>query len=169
MSELSLPPRRASNGCRSFCHAALAKHDVRAAFEPLDQFRQVLGLIRKIALHQNHCVTPRITCSAGHLATQPIQRVRIAQPRLAANDGKRGYLRVGLEPLAGLVGAAVIVDDDLVLARVSLKYFSNAPQQNADCLAFVVRWNADIKPAASMTWLNGAKPQNRMARLVIAT
>src|SRR6476469_9958047 len=54
-------------------------------------------------------------------------------------------LGVGLERRGRCVGAAVVKDEHLILARVVLEHLADAPEQNADRFSFVVRRDADVQ------------------------
>src|SRR6266540_6453791 len=95
--------------------------------------------------------------------------MRVSLPRFAAQNGQRGNFRIRLETLARLIGAAIVVNDDLIFPRIGLKDLADAPEQNPDGGPFVVRRNTDVKQAASMTWLSGRTPQDRRGRVLLAT
>src|SRR6266545_8251879 len=112
----------------------------------------MLRLIREIGLHEDHRVASRIACSLGDFATQAVERVGVALPRLAVQNCQRRNFGIRLQPLAGLVGASVVVNDDLILTGVRLEDLPDTPQQNTDRWPFVVCGNADVEQCASMTW-----------------
>src|SRR5205085_10852292 len=82
--------------------------------------------------------------AAGNLAYQFIERRAVALTLPAAKDRKRSHVRVRLEDLVGSISTAIVVNNDLVLARIVLKDPPNAPQQDPDGLSLVVTGNTDI-------------------------
>ena len=160
---------QSSNARRSFAHLALGHHDVRTSLESLDELGQVLGLVGEIALHQDHRIASRIPCSPGYLATQAVEGVGVALPLLAMQNRQWGNFCVRQQPVAGLVGASIVVNDDLILARVCLEDLADTPQQDTYGGPFVVCRDADVEQCASMTWLIDASPQDRRALTVPAT
>ena len=143
-------PRELSHGFRrGFAHHALDRDDVRAALEALHQLGQVLGLVGEVGLHQHDGVAPRILRPIAGGPQQRLDGARVADVGARSDHGERHHLPVRLERLAGAVGAGVVVDDDLVLARVILEHLADAPEQHAHGRGFVVRGNAEIEHGIS--------------------
>ena len=105
----------------------------------------MLGLIGEIRLHRDHGVAPRIARSTRHLTTQRVERACVANVGARSQDREREHFAVGLESLRRRVGAAVVEDEDLVLARIALKHLPYSPQQKPDRGRFVVGGNAEIQ------------------------
>ncbi len=89
--------------------------EVGPALKSLDQLRKVLGRLGKVALEQDHGVTPRVLVVGGHVPYQCIDAGRVAPVRGAAEDRQRHHRLIRLEDLCSAVGARVVVDDDVVL------------------------------------------------------
>src|SRR5215207_4975701 len=68
---------------------------------------------------------------------------------LSAEDRKRQDLGVRTQCLVSRVGAPVVVDEDLVVARVLLEHLADAPEKDADSFGFVVSGNADVQHRGS--------------------
>jgi hypothetical protein len=105
----------------------------------------MLGLIGEIGLEGDHRVASGIFGTRGNGATERIERAIIADVLRAAKDRERHHVGVGRERLDGGVGAPVVVDQHLVLARVLLEHPADAPEQDADSFSFVVSGDADIQ------------------------
>src|SRR5205823_4408859 len=114
------------------------------ALEPLYELGNVLRLIGEIGLHHDESVAARITCTAGNFTNELVQREAIASALLALQNRQWNHFGVGLERLASPISASIVIDDDLVLARIVLKDAANAPKKHTDGLALVVSRNTDV-------------------------
>jgi hypothetical protein len=121
-------------------------HDeISPALEAFDQLGQMFRLVGEVGLHDDHRVASRIAGTTRHLATERVQCARVPDMLLRSQDRERKDFGVRLQRLGGCVAAAVIEDEDLVLARILLKDFANPPEQKPDSGRFVVCRNADVQ------------------------
>ena len=77
------------------------------------------------------------------MAHECVDRLRVADGRLAANDGDRHGVRVLLRHVGGFVVAGVVVHDDLVFARKLGEHRSEPPEQDANGGDLVVRGDGE--------------------------
>ena len=124
---------------------SLADDDVGAALEALDELGDVLRLVGEVALQSNIASRRGYRVCVDDGPAERVQRARVADVTVAAQDAQRQHVAVRLQRLGGGVGAAVVEYEDLVLAREVLEDFANTPEQHADGRRFVVRGNADIQ------------------------
>jgi hypothetical protein len=110
----------------------------------------VLGLIGEICLHYDQSIPPSVPRATRYLTHQLLERGSVAEPTVAAHDGEWNHFGIWLERFARIISAAIVVDDEFVLARIVLKHPSNAPQEHTNSLTFVVGRNADIDQATSV-------------------
>ena len=127
----------------------LGDDEIGASLEPFHELRKLLGLVGEVGLHRDHRVTPRVPRARGHRAAQGVERPVIADVIGPAEDGEGQDVHVRLQRFRCGVGAAVVVHQNLVLARVLLEHLADAPEQNTDRLRFVVRRYADVQHRAS--------------------
>jgi hypothetical protein len=109
----------------------------------------MLGLIGKIGLHDDQAVSARIAGAAIGLPNKLIDRKAKAFALFASQHCQRDDFGVRRYDLAGAVSASIVINDDLVLARVVLKNTPDPPKKHSDGRAFVVCRNADIKQGNS--------------------
>jgi len=147
--ERSDPPETPHRLWRGGREISLGHDEIGAALEALDELGQVLGLIGEIGLEGDHRVAARIACSRRHRAGQRIQRGVVPFVLAPVENGQREDVGVRLQRLLRRVGAAVIVDQNLILAGVFLKHLSNTPQEHANGLRFVVCGDTDVQHESS--------------------
>src|SRR6185295_14944649 len=95
----------------------------------------------------------------------------VAALLLAAENGQRDDIGVGLQRFEGAIGAGIVVDNDLVFARVVLKHPSDAPQEHTDGLALVEGRNTDVDQfiSADRVTTGGLHRQDRRGVSGLAT
>jgi hypothetical protein len=123
----------------------------------------MLGLISEIGLHHNKSIPSCIPCATRDFAHELVDRDGVSTALLTTKDRERDYIRIRLERLERSVGAAVVVDHDLVLARVLLKNPADAPEEYTDSLTLVVGRNTDVDQCFSTDRVTtgGAHRQDR--------
>ncbi|MEA2766962.1 MAG: hypothetical protein QOK07_3366, partial [Gemmatimonadaceae bacterium] len=89
-------------------------------------------------------ITTSISRPARNFARELIERESKPLPLFATQDRERDYIGVWREYRARAVGASVVVDDDLVFARVVLKNTPDAPKKHTNGRALVIGRNTDI-------------------------
>ena len=141
MRKLAKPRNRNRLGDRR----PLSHDDVRASLEPPGEFRQMLGLVSEVGLHHDHGVAPGILRASARLAREFVERMGVTHSLLTTDHRDRGDLGIRGDSLRRPVGATVVVNEDLILARVALEHLSDAPEEDADGGSLVVSRNADIE------------------------
>ncbi len=102
----------------------------------------MLGLIGEIGLQQDDGVATRIARAPRRLAAERVHGGGVSDTR-AAEDAQRHHLMVGRQRVRGGVGAAIVVDEHLVLARLLLEHLAKAPDEQTDGRGLIVGWYAE--------------------------
>ena len=121
----------------------------------------MLGLVGEVGLHRDQAVAARILGPRRDRAAQRVERPVVAEVLGRAEDRQRKHLGVAPQDFARRVRATVVVDEDLVVARIVLEHLPDAPQQHADRFGFVVRGNAEVEHRQVDGWTGGQVDGNR--------
>src|SRR5262249_54576197 len=98
-----------------------------------------------------------IPCPRGDGARQRVECAVVPDAIGSSEHRQRKDFVVWLQRFDGGVCAPIVIDEDFVLARVLLEHLSDAPEQDANCLGFIVRRNTDVQHVA---WM-GRWPKSR--------
>ena len=83
------------------------------------------------------------------LSCEPVESECEALPLFSAQNRERNHVGIRLESSTRAVIASVVVDDDLVLARVVLENAPDAPKEHADGWTLVIGRYTDVDQGMS--------------------
>ena len=126
-------------------HQALADHEVGAAFEAASKLGDESRRVGEVTLHEQHRVTTRVARLRRHVPDEGVEGTGITDTGGAAEHRDGHRVGVLFRHVGRLVGARVIVHDDLVLTRELREHGTKPPEKDADGGDLVVRGNGEVE------------------------
>src|SRR5690606_28172941 len=125
------------------------RNHVRAAFDPLDERRDLVRLFGEVGLEHDDGVAARVRRAPDRLPEQELDRRGVPLPLVVPVDGQREDPLVRLQDFGRRVRRSVIDDEDLVIPLELRHDLPDLPEHHPDRTLLVVRRNADIDQGRS--------------------